>query len=105
MKNTQGFKLCKTILQESLIKFVYKTKDGSRRFASGTTNKAFIKKNFNLELNGEFSERDGLITYFDTDKKNWRSFIEKNLKDITHVYRIDEEGNFIYEHNKVLINE
>lgn len=86
----------KNNLTDQLIKFIYKTKSGERRFASGTNHKAFIKKNFNIDLKDDYKTRNGLITYFDTDKRNWRSFKEQNLKDITHVYKLDDVGNFDY---------
>ena len=86
----------KNNLDKQLIKFIYKTKDGNRRFASGTTHKAFLKQNFNIELKDTYSSREGLITYFDTDKKNWRSFREENLKDITHIYNLQEDGKLVF---------
>lgn len=84
----------KNNLDKELIKFIYKTKDGNRRFASGTTHKAFLKQNFNIELKDTYFSRDGLVTYFDTDKKNWRSFRQENIKDITSIYKLDINGKY-----------
>ena len=76
-------------LNKALIKFIYKTKNGNRRFASGTTNKKFLLKNFGLELKDQYNLKDGLITYYDTDKRNWRSFITDNFKEINKQIKLN----------------
>ena len=87
----------KNNLHKQLIKFIYKTKAGNRRFASGTTHKGFLKTHFNIDLKDDFKNREGVITYYDTDKKAWRSFFrEENLRDITHIYNLNENGCLIY---------
>ena len=86
----------KNNLHKQLIKFIYKTKAGNRRFASGTTHKGFLKTHFNIDLKDDFKNREGVITYYDTDKKAWRSFREENLRDITHIYNVNKSGNLIY---------
>ena len=83
-------------LSKVLVKFIYKTKNGSERFATGTIHKNFIKHNFNIDLKGDHKIREGIITYFDTDKKGWRSFREENLKDITHIYNLDPSGKLVF---------
>lgn len=89
-------------LNKALIKFIYKTKNGNRRFASGTTNKKFLLKNFGLELKDQYNLKDGLITYYDTDKRNWRSFITDNFKEYTHIYFLNEDGNIDLTDGKIV---
>ena len=70
----------KNNLHKQLIKFIYKTKAGNRRFASGTTHKGFLKTHFNIDLKDDFKNREGVITYYDTDKKAWRNLQRGEFK-------------------------
>ena len=86
-------------LQFNVIKFIYKKKDGGSRFASGTTHKRFLEKNYDVKFSKNPKPiNEDIITYFDTDKKNWRSFRCENLKDITHIYElnINQDGQLVF---------
>lgn len=66
--------------QEEVI-FKYSKKDGSERIAKGTR-KTEIVENFEATPSGNGSEKSGVITYFDLEKKSWRCFKPENLIEI-----------------------
>lgn len=59
------------LLQEGVVNFIYKKKDGSIRKAIGTLK----------DMNVKFKKPD-TISYFDIEKKGFRSFKLDNLKEI-----------------------
>lgn len=59
------------LLQEGVVNFIYKKKDGSIRKAIGTLK----------DMNVKFKKPD-IISYFDIEKKGFRSFKLDNLKEI-----------------------
>ena len=63
------------------VKFKFTKIDGTERIALGTKHKDVIES-FNATPSGNGSEKTGVITYFDLEKKSWRSFKEENLKEI-----------------------
>ena len=63
------------------VKFKFTKIDGTERIALGTKHKDVIES-FNATPSGNGVEKTGVITYFDLEKKSWRSFKEENLKEI-----------------------
>ena len=59
------------LLQEGVVNFIYKKKDGSIRKAIGTLKDMNIKSN-----------KSDTISYFDIEKKGFRSFKLDNLKEV-----------------------
>lgn len=68
----------KETLKEGTFQFQYTKKDGSVRTATGTRNPGLLK-HYEATPNGNGSEKDGVITYYDIDAKGWRSFITENF--------------------------
>jgi len=71
-------------LKLSVVKFSFKKKNGETRYATGSTNIEMINSLFGMKLD-EFKEevnRDGITTYYDIEKRNWRSLRDESLIEI-----------------------
>jgi hypothetical protein len=67
----------KNKLQEGILVFSYVKKNGENRLARGTTSKDYIESKTSYRFPEESNSRvkkENLITYFDLDKNEWRSF-------------------------------
>lgn len=67
----------KNKLQEGILVFSYIKKNGETRLARGTSNKDYIESKTSYRFTEESKSRvkkENLITYFDLDKNEWRSF-------------------------------
>ncbi len=67
----------KNKLQEGILVFSYVKKNGETRPARGTSNKDYIESKTSYRFPEESKSRvkkENLITYFDIDKNEWRSF-------------------------------
>lgn len=67
----------KNKLQEGILVFSYIKKNGETRLARGTSNKDYIESKTSYRFPEESKSRvkkENLITYFDLDKNEWRSF-------------------------------
>ena len=64
-------------MQQGIVEFAYKKKDGSIRQARGTLSEEYI--NYEFKTDSARPRPEGLITYFDIDSDGWRSFYEQNL--------------------------
>lgn len=66
----------KSKLQEGILVFSYINKNGETRLARGTSNKDYIESKTSYIFPEESSrvKKENLITYFDLDKNEWRSF-------------------------------
>lgn len=70
----------RTALATGVAEFAYMKLDGTRRYAHGTRNALLIP----IEKRSQASRpcREGLIRYYDTDKRGWRSFYTNRLVSI-----------------------
>lgn len=73
-------------LQEGIVSFTFKKKDGEVRLAKGTTkidmipeSKRPVEKTL---IEGTTPSVSSFQTYFDTDKEAWRSFVKNSLVSI-----------------------
>lgn len=83
-------------LQNGIVSFTYKKKDGSIREANGTTRMDCIPEENHPKGTGEHSS--DVVTYFDTDKNEWRSFREENFIHIIGMVQEshrDDKSNLI----------
>lgn len=67
----------KNKLQEGILVFSYIKKNGETRLARGTSSKEYIESKTSYRFPEESKSRvkkENLITYFDLDKNEWRSF-------------------------------
>jgi hypothetical protein len=62
------------------VTFVYRKSDFSRRVAHGTRNLRYVPAHQRPKQ--EEAPSDSVITYYDLDKKEWRSFRIGNLLEI-----------------------
>tara|TARA_Y100001937_G_C6910242_1_gene237185 strand:- start:48 stop:293 length:246 start_codon:yes stop_codon:yes gene_type:complete len=71
-------------LKLSVVKFAYLKKNGETRYATGTTNTELLDVVFDIKLKPfkEEKQRDGITTYFDVEKRNWRSLRDDSLIEI-----------------------
>ncbi len=71
-------------LKLSVVKFSFKKKNGDIRYATGTTNTELLNIVFGLNLSPYEPEtkKDGITTYYDIEKRNWRSLRDENLIEI-----------------------
>lgn len=66
------------VLNSGVANFKYTKKDGSERTATGTRNPGLLE-HYEATPNGNGSDKEGVITYYDIDAKGWRSFITENF--------------------------
>lgn len=67
----------KNMLREGILVFSYVKKNGETRLARGTSNKGYIESETSYRFPEESKskvKKENLITYFDLDKNEWRSF-------------------------------
>lgn len=71
-------------LKLSVVKFSFKKKNGETRYATGSTNIDMLNLVFGLNLKSfkEETNRDGITTYYDIEKRNWRSLRDESLIEI-----------------------
>mgnify|MGYP003627795370 FL=1 len=71
-------------LKLSVVKFSFKKKNGQTRYATGSTNIDMLNVVFGLNLKAfkEETNRDGITTYYDIEKRNWRSLRDESLIEI-----------------------
>jgi len=71
-------------LKLSVVKFSFKKKNGETRYATGSTNIDMLNLVFGLNLKSfkEETNRDGITTYYDIEKGNWRSLRDESLIEI-----------------------
>jgi|TARA_R110000851_G_scaffold114153_3_gene239142 hypothetical protein len=71
-------------LKLSVVKFSFKKKNGETRYATGSTNIDMLNIVFGLNLKSfkEETNRDGITTYYDIEKRNWRSLRDESLIEI-----------------------
>ena len=71
-------------LKLSVVKFSFKKKNGETRYATGSTNIDMLNLVFGLDLKTfkEETNRDGITTYYDIEKRNWRSLRDESLIEI-----------------------
>ncbi len=65
-------------LSEGRVNFVYTKADGTSRTASGTTNSDLIPEGARAETKNTAASE--VVSYFDLDKNDWRSFRREGLK-------------------------
>lgn len=68
----------KETLKDGIVEFQYTKKDGSVRDAKGTRNTGLLE-HYGATPNGNGTEKEGVITYYDIDANGWRSFITENF--------------------------
>ena len=72
---------------ENVVNFSYKKKNGELRHARGTKKLDRIKSiDENAIPTGEGNIKIGIVTYFDLDKSDWRSFREELLVSLDSFY-------------------
>jgi len=71
-------------LELSVVRFSFKKKNGETRYATGSTNIEMLNALFKLNMKPfkEETNRDGITTYYDIEKKNWRSLRDESLIEI-----------------------
>jgi hypothetical protein len=71
-------------LKLSVVRFSFKKKNGQTRYATGSTNIDMLNLVFGLNLKTfkEETNRDGITTYYDIEKRNWRSLRDESLIEI-----------------------
>tara|TARA_R100001015_G_C4614168_1_gene169978 strand:+ start:932 stop:1174 length:243 start_codon:yes stop_codon:yes gene_type:complete len=71
-------------LKLSVVKFSYLKKNGEKRYATGTNNLELLSIVFGMDIKTlkEGRDRCGITTYFDVEKKGWRSLVDENLLEI-----------------------
>jgi hypothetical protein len=67
-----------SFLSEGRVQFSYTKANGDSRQATGTTNMDLIPEGARAEATN--TAESAVITYFDLDKNDWRSFRRENLK-------------------------
>lgn len=76
----------KKALNNGVVTFSYTKKDGSTRIARGTTKHTTIVAEGAQSRGGENKVASaGYTSYYDLDKKGWRSFAESKLVEIISV--------------------
>ena len=73
--------LLKERLKTGNVKFKFTKKNGEERIAFGTRNMTTISEK-NATPNGNGSEKNGVMAYYDIDKEGWRSFNEESFIEI-----------------------
>lgn len=72
---------------ENVVNFSYKKKNGELRHARGTKKLDRIKSiDENAIPTDEGNIKTGIVTYFDLDKSDWRSFREELLVSLDSFY-------------------
>ena len=80
-------KLNHVLKTENVVYFSYKKKNGELRNARGTKKLDRIKSiDENAIPTGEGNIKIGIVTYFDLDKSDWRSFREELLVSLDSFY-------------------
>jgi len=76
----------KEILNEREVKFTFLKKDGSERMVRGTTNLTYVPSEkypkIQNEADPDYKPRkvnESVVSYFDLDIGEWRTFIKDNL--------------------------
>lgn len=77
--NTKTVEL-KEMLRNGVVNFTYKKLDGTTRQATGTTRLESIPEDKHPKGTGKTA--DNVVTYFDLEKEEWRSFREENFVEI-----------------------
>ena len=73
-------KILKDLLQDKIVHFVYKRKDGTERDAYGTTNPTIIDRRKQATGNGAAKNYSPLnVRYFDVDANGWRMCKGENV--------------------------
>lgn len=62
-----------TALQNGVVKFQFKKKNGKIRTAYGTTNKEVLENNYSFK-GGDGPSTYGYTSYWDMEKNDWRCF-------------------------------
>lgn len=73
----------RTALTRGVVEFVYTKLDGSQRIARGTRNLRYVPSEPRPQEERPQEERpcpEGLIRYYDIDKRGWRSFYESRIE-------------------------
>jgi len=72
-------------LQLSVVKFSFKKKDGTTRYATGSTNIPLLNQLFDLKIEVKETmgqQRNGTTPYYDLAKKGWRCFKDESFIEI-----------------------
>lgn len=76
----------KEALNKGVVTFSYTKKDGTIRVAKGTTKHSYLVDEGAQSRGGENKvAAAGYTSYYDLDKRGWRSFDEGKLVDIINV--------------------
>lgn len=68
--------------QQNIVRFKYKKLDGSTREAIGTTNLTVIERVGGKVPQSAFDPNSKSFSYFDLEKKEWRSISRENLASL-----------------------
>lgn len=68
--------------QQNVVRFTFKKLDGTVREAVGTTNPNMIENLGGKNPKSEFNPNSKSFSFFDTEKKEWRSVSKDNLASI-----------------------
>ena len=69
-------------MHKGVVKFSFTKKDGSLREAEGTLNQSTIHSVYSFKGGDCPPQRYGYVSYWDTEKKDWRCFNPSNLVSI-----------------------
>ena len=100
LRSAWWFESFREAISNGFARFTYRKKDGTTRTALGTRSSVLIptdqlpgaspQRNGESGLRLEGDERAKAITYFDLEKREWRSFSVLNFISLDEVWRFNE---------------
>lgn len=77
VRGSEDCEALRAALHQGLCRIIYKKKDGNVRVASGTTDLSRVPESQHPK--GKRKPAQGVVTYYDIDKEEWRCLLEENL--------------------------